>query len=102
MSAPSDTPPTTVPHGEVVLLWDFFGPTALGTARHFLIHLDEFLAREGLGPLPTGVGTETAGHVAAWCQAPSDHEAVLVRALRPKRKSLQHPPALPSEAGSLG
>jgi len=88
-------PPPSVPHGEVVLLWDFFGPTALGTARHFLIHLDEFLAREALGPLPTGLGTETAGHVAAWCQAPAETEAVLIRALRPKRKSLHRPTALP-------
>ena len=95
MTTSSHAPPPSIPHGEVVLLWDFFGPTALGTARHFLIHLVEFLAREALGPLPTGLGTETAGHVAAWCQISAETEAVLVRALRPKRKSLHRPPALP-------
>lgn len=28
--------------------WDFFGPDAEPTAEHFLKHLDEFCAREGI------------------------------------------------------
>ena len=28
--------------------WDFFGPDAPTTATHFLKHMDEFCAREGL------------------------------------------------------
>lgn len=28
--------------------WDFFGPDALKTAEHFLRHVDEFCAREGI------------------------------------------------------
>jgi hypothetical protein len=28
--------------------WDFFGPDAETTAKHFLKHLDDFCAREGI------------------------------------------------------
>lgn len=28
--------------------WDFFGPDAMRTAEHFLVHLDQFCAKEGV------------------------------------------------------
>lgn len=68
------------------LLWDFFGPTALGTAEHFHRHLDEFLAREQLTGCETGVLDVEAGrHAAAWCRCPPALVPILVRALRPRR-----------------
>ena len=30
------------------LHWDFFGPDAPTTAAHFLVHLDQYCAREGI------------------------------------------------------
>lgn len=34
--------------GQLRFHWDFFGPDAPTTADHFLKHLDEFCAREGV------------------------------------------------------
>lgn len=67
--------------------WDFAGPTAEGTARHFRVHLDEFLAREGLGGCETGVESQGPGHAAAFCRAPDEHGEAIQRALRPRRSS---------------
>jgi pimeloyl-ACP methyl ester carboxylesterase len=69
-----------------VLYWDFFGPTAQGTAEHFHRHLDEFLVREQLEGCETGVETPEPGrHAAAWCRTPEELVAVLSRALKPRR-----------------
>lgn len=65
--------------------WDFFGPRAEGTATHFVVHLDEFLAREGLDGCTTGRVSQGRGHHAATCRAPERHWPALERALRPKR-----------------
>jgi hypothetical protein len=67
--------------------WDFFGADAEQTAVHFRRHLDEFLAREGLEGCETGTGSEQAGHHETWCRAPEALEPVLVRSLRPQRKT---------------
>lgn len=64
--------------------WDFFGPAADGTARHFQHHLDEFLERERLQGCTTGVEAEQ-GTVSAWLDAPVAYEPVIGRALRPRR-----------------
>ena len=66
-------------------LWDFFGPAAAGTATHFQRHLDGFIEREGLAGCTTGVRSEQPGHHAAFCTAPLELEAAIVRALRPQR-----------------
>jgi fermentation-respiration switch protein FrsA (DUF1100 family) len=68
------------------LWWDHFGPTALGTAEHFRVHLDEFLAREGLEGCETGVEELIGGrHAAAWCRCPEALVEAIGRALRPRR-----------------
>jgi len=67
--------------------WDFAGPTAEGTARHFVVHLDEFLAREGIAGCETGVESQGPGHAAAYCRGPDEHHDVILRALRPRRTS---------------
>ncbi len=69
------------------LHWDFFGPQAEPTAQHFLVHLDEFLAREKIEGCRTGVASQRAGHAATWCETPAKHEATLISALRPRRKT---------------
>lgn len=66
--------------------WDFFGPTAAGTAKHFHVHLDEFLARERLSGCTTGVEIDPEQRrAAAWCRTPVDQLEALVRALKPRR-----------------
>lgn len=69
------------------LHWDFFGPQAEPTAKHFLVHLDEFLAREQLEGCTTGVASERPGHCAAFCRCPPEHEATLIRSLKPRRRT---------------
>ncbi|KIG12229.1 hypothetical protein DB30_01775 [Enhygromyxa salina] len=68
------------------LYWDFFGPTAQGTAEHFHRHLDEFLTRERLEGCETGVAViEPGRHAVATCRCPESLVAVIGRALRPHR-----------------
>lgn len=69
-----------------IFFWDFFGPRAEGTALHFRRHVDEMLARDGIGGCTTGV--EQLG-VAQWtvsCRAPAEAADALRRALRPRRE----------------
>jgi hypothetical protein len=71
---------------EVTYFWDFFGPRAEGTARHFQRHLDEFLAREAVAGCVTGADEQAAGHWAAWCRTPPTAAEPVRRALRPRRQ----------------
>ena len=78
--------------GVATLYWDFFGPRAEGTARHFRTHLDEFLARERLVGCVTGVEELAAAHWAAWCRGGQEACEPVRRALRPKRESVEPDP----------
>lgn len=66
-------------------LWDFFGPRAEQTARHFQKHLDEFLQKNAVAGCETGVASEQPGHFAVFCRAPLSLQDMLVRSLRPQR-----------------
>ena len=72
--------------GHVTFSWDFRGPRAEGTARHFVVHLDEFLHRESVAGCSTGVEQVAPAHWAAWCRAPGETAEVVQRALRPRRQ----------------
>jgi hypothetical protein len=69
----------------VTYLWDFFGPNAEGTAAHFEIHLQQFLAENGITGCETGTESEGEGHRAARCAAPEPNQAI-EKALRPRRR----------------
>ena len=69
------------------LFWDFFGPRSEGTAQHFLIHLREFLTKNGCPEMPTGVRSEGPGHQAVFCCPPEAFQAAIERSLRPRRVS---------------
>jgi len=69
--------------------WDFFGPRAEGTARHFLRHVDEMLARDGVAGCTTGVATPRAGQWTVSCRAPAEAADALRRALRPRREEAE-------------
>ena len=71
---------------DTTFFWDFHGPRAEGTARHFRKHLDEFLHREAVGGCSTGVDELTPAHWAAWCRAPDESAEAVTRALRPRRQ----------------
>ncbi len=44
----SNTPKSDTP---VAMLWDFFGPNAVQTAEHHLIHLNEFASNKNITPV---------------------------------------------------
>ena len=67
--------------------WDFFGPRADGTAEHFLVHLREFLKKNELPEMPTGLSSEGAGHRAVFCTPPPEHAEAIERSLRPRRST---------------
>jgi uncharacterized protein len=66
--------------------WDFFGPNAERTADHFRRHLEGFLRDNGCDGCATGVESQGAGHFAAYCTASEQHEPLIERALKPRRK----------------
>jgi hypothetical protein len=66
--------------------WDFFGPNAEQTARHFDEHLRQFLAKNAIAGCETGLESAGAGHFAAFCVAPVEAGQGIERALRPRRK----------------
>ena len=67
------------------LYWDFFGPNAEATARHFHKHLDEFLVRNTISECETGLSSEGDGHQAVYCRAPDAVSPAIERTLRPRR-----------------
>jgi hypothetical protein len=67
--------------------WDYHGPRAEGTARHFCHHLDEFLTREGLTGCRTAVVEVREGHWAVACDAEGEAAAIVERVLRPRRRT---------------
>lgn len=67
-----------------IFYWDYYGPDAEGTARHFLAHLGEYLARAGLTDCERGVEPAGGNHWAVWCKAPGDAREAMLR-LRPRR-----------------
>jgi hypothetical protein len=67
------------------LYWDFYGARATGTADHFRIHLNDFIAKLEFSDCETGLDIYTPAHSAAWCNAPETACDVLVTRLRPHR-----------------
>lgn len=67
-----------------IYYWDYYGPDAEGTARHFRVHLDDYIARSALVGCETGTESAGAGHCAAWCRTPDAARDAILR-LRPRR-----------------
>lgn len=65
--------------------WDFFGPSAQPTAEHFVEHLLGFLQENGMEGCETGTESQGAGHAAAFCVAPAEHQPAIEQALKPRR-----------------
>jgi len=70
----------------VRLFWDFYGPRAEGTARHFEKHLREFFTREGLPLEASGAEEAAASHWYAYCDVDDATADPVRRALRPQRE----------------
>ena len=79
--ASTDPPPLCTFH------WDFFGPTAMRTAEHFLHHLNDFLRHHQRASLRTGISSTQTAHAEAWCQVTTNHDLAVIKPLRPHRKT---------------
>jgi uncharacterized protein len=77
----------------VTFLWDFFGPSAAGTAAHFEKHLKDFLRTHALEGCTTGTASEGEGHMAAYCVTPPSAREAVERSLRPRRRAAPAAPA---------
>ena len=64
--------------------WDFFGPDAPQTAAHFLKHVDEFCAREGISGQRHWT-TVSSIRVTATLECDQEHLTIVRDRLRPKR-----------------
>lgn len=71
----------------VIFHWDFFGPTAKGTAEHFVHHLKEFIAQRELKSCETGIDSAARTHWAAWCRTGIGQRDIFESTLRPARCS---------------
>lgn len=61
----------------VRFFWDFYGPNAEKTARHFVEHLGEFLAKHGL-TLSSGCASgDDESHWFAYCDPPDVPQGLL-------------------------
>lgn len=69
----------------IQVLWDFHGPTAEATARHFLEHLRERLAIEQWPAHDLGLESAGPGHSAAFAIVDAEHVPGIRKALRPQR-----------------
>lgn len=70
---------------DCIFHWDFFGPTAKGTAEHFLHHLEEFIAQRGIQLCETGLDSADRTHWAAWCRTAAHQRSIFEKTLRPQR-----------------
>ena len=86
-----------------IYVWDFHGPHAEGTARHFLEHLGTFCRQLALEGCEAGLESQGPGHHAVWCRTPAAAAAAIQR-LRPRRSRPAEPstapPADPSDPPS--
>lgn len=64
--------------------WDFWGPHAERTARHFEHHLKEFLQTHKCESSLTEVLIEE-GHASVSCSPPEEAEELIMKVLRPRR-----------------
>jgi hypothetical protein len=64
--------------------WDFFGPDAQRTAEHFLHHLDQFCAKEGVADYRHWTANKQV-LVTATLECDEQHMLLVRDRLRPKR-----------------
>jgi hypothetical protein len=70
---------------KIRLIWDFYGETAEGTAKHHVIHLEEFMEREKLTYFNRGTDSKGDLHAFAYMTVAEEDVKILRDALRPNR-----------------
>ena len=69
------------------IYWDYYGPSALGTARHFAVHLREWLKRQEFEPVLKALAVEEKSkhHAFVSCDLPMDIGELTYRSLKAHR-----------------
>jgi len=70
---------------KIKLVWDFYGGDAEGTAKHHVIHLEQFMEREKLSYIKTGIESNEDFHCLAFITVNEKDVVVLRDSLRPNR-----------------
>ncbi|MEO9557843.1 MAG: hypothetical protein ABJG51_01760 [Nonlabens ulvanivorans] len=70
------------------LIWDFKGPDAQRTAQHHFIHLEEFIVRDKIASLGTGVEKLNENHFIAFMGIEEAAMPPVRDALKPHRGQL--------------
>lgn len=70
---------------KIKLVWDFYGGDAKGTAEHHVIHLKQFMDREGLTLLASAVEESIEIHYMATMTVNEEDVLKLRDALKPHR-----------------
>ena len=69
----------------IQLIWDFRGGNSKGTAQHHVVHLKEFMTREGIEHHGTGIQEHSELWCSAWLNV-NEADMLTVRdALKPHR-----------------
>ncbi len=70
---------------KIRLVWDFYGETSDGTAKHHVIHLEEFMLRESLTYFNQGTSSNQELHTQAFITIEEKDVKILRDALKPNR-----------------
>lgn len=70
---------------KIRLIWDFHGESAEGTAKHHVIHLKEFMAKEELAYFNEGIGSNGELHALAYITVQEENIKEIRDALKPHR-----------------
>ena len=73
---------------KIKLIWDFNGVDSLKTAKHFNIHLEEFLEKEEILFHTTGLGSISDYHNIAYLVIDKQYIDKIKHALKPQRAFL--------------
>lgn len=70
---------------QIKLVWDFYGHDAEGTAKHHVVHLKQFMAKENMSYAQTGIVSNEDLHCSAFMTVNENDVIPLRDALRPNR-----------------
>ncbi len=70
---------------KIRLIWDFYGEPAEGTAKHHVIHLEEFMKREDFSFYNQGISSQGENHFLAFITVDEKDVLSIRNALKPNR-----------------